>query len=98
MNAGESLLDPRNRPPFSDFRLRACDSCAGMWKRKRKWWKRLIRCGSESGSTAMEEVGSGSELGSENVGKKRDAETIFSKSNASGFSNSETGENRWGKM
>ena len=41
----------------------------------------------------MEEVGSGSELGSENVEKELEAEAVFSKSGASGFSNSEPGNN-----
>ena len=49
-------------------------------------WKRLIFCGSGSGSTLMKEVGSGSELGSESVEKEPEAEAIFSKSGASGFS------------
>ena len=40
--------------------------------------------GSGSGSALMKEVGSGSELGSENVGKEQEAEAIFSKSGASG--------------
>ena len=35
----------------------------------------------------MKEVGSGSELGSESVEKKLEADAIFSKSGASGFSN-----------
>ena len=35
----------------------------------------------------MEEVGSGSELGSESVEKELEVEAIFSKSGASGFSN-----------
>ena len=42
-------------------------------------------CG--SGSTLMKEVGSGSKLGSESVEKEQEAEAIFSKSAASGFSN-----------
>ena len=46
----------------------------------------------------MEEVGSGSELGSESVENELEAEAIFSKSGASEFANSETGCNRWGKM
>ena len=46
----------------------------------------------------MEEVGNGSELGSESVENEVEAEAIFSKSDASEFSNSETGYNRWGKM
>ena len=57
---------------------------SGMWKRKR--WKRLIFCGSGSGSTLMKEVGSGSELESESVEKEPKAEAVFSKSGASGFS------------
>ena len=48
-------------------------------------WKRLNFRG--SGSTLMEEVGSGSEFGSESVEKEPEAEAIFSKSDASGFSN-----------
>ena len=59
----------------------------GMWKRKR-----LIFCG--SGSTLMEEVGSGSE----SVENELEAEAIFSKSGAPEFSNSETGYHRWGNM
>ena len=51
----------------------------GSWKRKR-----LIFCG--SGSTLMKEVGYGSELGSETVEKEPEAEAIFFKSGASGFS------------
>ena len=39
-----------------------------------------------SGSTLMKEVGSGSALGSESVEKEPEAEAIFSKSGASGFS------------
>ena len=46
----------------------------------------------------MEEVGSGSELGSKSVEKELEAKAIFSKSDASGFSNSETDYNRWGKV
>ena len=46
----------------------------------------------------MKEVGSGSELRSESVEKVLEAEAIFSKSGASGFSNSGTGYNRRGKM
>ena len=36
----------------------------------------------------MKEIGRGSELGSESVEKEPEAEAIFSKSDASGFSNS----------
>ena len=50
---------------------------SGSWK-----WKRLIFYG--SGSTLMKEVGS--ELGSESVEKEPEAEAIFPKSGASGFS------------
>ena len=49
---------------------------AGMWKRKR-----LIFCGSGSGSALMKEVGSGSELGSKSVGKELEAEAVFFKIN-----------------
>ena len=45
-----------------------------------------------------EKVRSGNELGSESVEKELEAEAIFSKSGASGFSNSGTGYNRRGKM
>ena len=43
----------------------------------------------------MKEVGSESELGSKSVEKELEAEAIFSKLGASGFS---TGYNRWGKV
>ena len=48
---------------------------SGSWKRK--WWKRLIFCGSD----LMKEVGSGSE----SVEKELETEAFFSKSGASGF-------------
>ena len=48
-------------------------------------WKRLIFCG--RGSALMKEVGSRSEVKSENVEKELKAEAIFSKSGASEFSN-----------
>ena len=57
----------------------------GMWKQKRR--KRLVFCGSRSGSALMREVGSESELGSESVEKDLEAQAIFFKSGASGFSN-----------
>ena len=43
-----------------------CESGSGSWKRKR-----LIFCGSGNASTLMEEVGSGSELGFEEVGIRK---------------------------
>ena len=46
----------------------------------------------------MKEVGSGSEIGSESIGKESEAEAIFSKSGASGFSTWLQAYNRWGKM
>ena len=46
----------------------------------------------------MKQVGRGSKLGSESVEKEVEAEAIFAKSGASGFSNSEIGCNRWGKI
>ena len=62
--------------------MKVIDLLPGMWKQK--CWKRLNFCG--SGNTLMKEVGSGSELGSESVEKELEAEAIFSKSGASGFS------------
>ena len=58
-----------------------CGSGSRSWKRL----KCLIFCG--IGSALMKEVGSGSELGSESVEKELEAEAIFLKSGASGFSN-----------
>ena len=62
-----------------------------MWKWKLETdnflWKlkRLIVWG--SGSTLMNEVGRGSELGNKSVEKELEAEAIFLKSSASRFSN-----------
>ena len=57
-----------------------------MWRRKLEAEPVEAVKFSGSGSTLMKEVGSESELGSESIEKEPEAEAIFSKSGASGFS------------